>query len=285
MDKMGRIIGILAICSALDSLWADCVETPQGVKLEKDGKVIWNFQIDNPEKKPFIHPLNLPDGTCVTDVRPKDHIWHLGLWFCWKFINRVNYWEPVPLTGLEPAGMTIVTGREIRINGDSADVHLSLAYRPRKRADLQPLLVEARDLRFSAPNAKGGYAITATHHFVAKRDVLLDRTPPRIQNETASGGYAGFTFRGSPILAGFVKSSSCGETSQLGAINNERKWLQLTSPTTGHGIKFEILQATPQSRFYHWKNNCFVNPCPVYTAPIVLKAGEKLDLSYRITVF
>jgi len=51
--------------------------TPTGVRLLRDGKVLWNFEIDTPEGRPFFHPLNLPSGKPLTDLRPKDHVWHL----------------------------------------------------------------------------------------------------------------------------------------------------------------------------------------------------------------
>ena len=68
--------------------------TIEGAECVRNGKTVWRFEIANRENKPFVHPLCLPDGRCVTDIRPKDHPWHLGLWFCWKFINGLNYWEP-----------------------------------------------------------------------------------------------------------------------------------------------------------------------------------------------
>ena len=43
--------------------------------------------------KPFIHPIKLPDGTVITEHEPADHIWHRGLWFAFKFVNGINYWE------------------------------------------------------------------------------------------------------------------------------------------------------------------------------------------------
>ena len=42
----------------------------------------------------------------MTADRPPDHIWHHGLWFSWKFINKVNYWEIYPAK--RPAGGTDV---------------------------------------------------------------------------------------------------------------------------------------------------------------------------------
>jgi hypothetical protein len=33
------------------------------------------------------------DGPVLTWLRPPDHPWHHGLWFSWKTVNGLNYWE------------------------------------------------------------------------------------------------------------------------------------------------------------------------------------------------
>ena len=55
--------------------------------------VIWQIVADPAQGKPYFHPLATPGGTLLTDLRPTDHPWHRGLWFSWKFINGLNYWE------------------------------------------------------------------------------------------------------------------------------------------------------------------------------------------------
>ena len=61
-----------------ESIYRSKLETtPTGVRLLRDGKILWNFEIDTPEGRPFFHPLNHPSGRALTDLRPKDHVWHL----------------------------------------------------------------------------------------------------------------------------------------------------------------------------------------------------------------
>lgn len=83
--------------------------TPTGVRLVRDGAVVWNFELATPEGRPFFHPLTLPGGRTLTAARPADHVWHLGYWFSWKFINGVNYWGSVASGkwGAGYAGMTL----------------------------------------------------------------------------------------------------------------------------------------------------------------------------------
>ena len=79
---------------------------------------------------PYFHPLRTTDGRLMTWDRPPDHLWHHGLWFSWKFINKINYWELDAKTG-RPAGRTswsnirIATGRDLK-----ARIDMDLAYRP-----------------------------------------------------------------------------------------------------------------------------------------------------------
>ena len=69
------------------------------VALENDGQAVWRLNCGGDQPKPHFHPVALPDGRVLTWDRPPDHVWHHGLWFSWKFINGLNYWEPDRATG------------------------------------------------------------------------------------------------------------------------------------------------------------------------------------------
>ena len=281
-------IGLTALVFTTFNLFSQCIKTPEGIKLDKGGRTIWSLQIDTPEGKPFIHPLNLPDGRCITDIRPKDHPWHLGLWFCWKYINGVNYWEPGRRRGVKPNGATLVTARDIQLKGDSALVKLDLAYRPRNSKTAAPLLTEKRVISFSAPDTKGSYSVTSEHLFKAEADVVLDRTPPQLPNQKGYswGGYAGFSLRMSSITKGFQRGASCGESNRGKILKNEFSWVTYTCPKTGHGVKVSVLKSTPQTRYYTcWEDNRYVSPALIYMAPIRLKKGETLSVAYRVTLY
>ena len=155
-----------------------CEKTATGVRLARDGKTIWNFEIDTPEGRPFLHPMYLPSGAPLTDVRPADHVWHLGCWFSWKFINGVNYWEPADAKrkGCEPEGRTRVVKKSISCEGAACTVELALDYGPRAGKDA--VLDETRTVTFDPPDPKGGYIVTFRHRFTARAGVTLDRTPP-----------------------------------------------------------------------------------------------------------
>jgi hypothetical protein len=54
--------------------------------------IVWQYNFDKKEGKPYFHPLAFNDGTVLTWHRPEDHPWHLGLWFSWQYYRqRHNY--------------------------------------------------------------------------------------------------------------------------------------------------------------------------------------------------
>ena len=264
-----------------------CEKTDTGVRLARDGKTIWNFEIDTPEGRPFIHPMYLPSGAPLTDVRPADHVWHLGCWFSWKFINGVNYWEPADAKrkGCEPEGRTRVVKKSIACDGAACTVELALDYGPRAGKDA--VLDETRTVTFDPPDPKGGYIVTFRHTFTARTDVTLDRTPPHGSTEKGKwgGGYAGFTMRLDPAAAkAFGVRGFAGGATPAAVTGVERTWLDFTNPANGEGFTLTQLAGPDTARFYSWPDKRMINPSPVYAGPLSLKKGETLELAYRVAV-
>lgn len=285
---MKIILGLLTFVS-LSLCAAPAVEkTVTGVKLERDGKVLWNLEIDTPEGRPFFHPLCLPSGRQFTDCRPKDHVWHLGWWFSWKYINKVNYWEPADekRKGVAPAGETRLVKQAVKPAGAGCEVKLELAYGP--RGFTSALLVEKRNVEIAPPDAQGGYVITVHHEFTAAEDCVFDRTPPHgsVASGKWGGGYAGPTLR---LTADVAKAfsrviGSAGGGSSAEVTGVETKMVELSDPESGEGVVFTQLEGTPESRFYVWPDRRFTNASPVYTDPVTLHKGEVLRLAYRLEV-
>ncbi|MGN0853683.1 MAG: DUF6807 family protein [Kiritimatiellia bacterium] len=262
-------------------------QTKTGVRMMRNGRTLWNFEFDPPEGRPHFHPLTLPGGRTLTDIRPKDHVWHLGYWFSWKFINGVNYWEPADAKrqGTEPEGRTRVVKTAVRRDGLDCAIDMALEYGP--RAEPRPVLAEDRKILIDPPDPNGGYTITVRHKFTALTDVTLDRTPPHGDPATGvwGGGYAGPTIRLDPALAdAFQVRGHAGGTSSAAVTARETTFVDLSDPATGEGFTFTQLKAPATGRFYLWPDRKMVNASPVYTAPLVLKKGEVLELAYRLAV-
>jgi hypothetical protein len=184
--------GVACAAVAVEFRW----EQQEGVSLAlmNGGAVVWRCGFDPAESMTYLHPVALPDGTMLTEDQPADHAWHRALWFSWKFINGVNYWEYKPGTR-QPEGRTTWANVRVRARRNfSARVTMDLAYRD--PADVV-VLRERRTLEMSAPDAEGGYAIDWTGVFTAgEGEVILDRTPlPGEPNGAPWGGYAGLSIR------------------------------------------------------------------------------------------
>lgn len=172
------------------------------------GAMVWRFSFDPAAGKPYLHPLTVGGGPSLTNFKPEDHPWHYGLWFSWKYINRVNYWEEPRETG-HAEGRTRWTPPQIETQPDGAAV-VKLALRYENPAG-EIVLREVRTMTFSAPGADGGYAIDWQAEFtVGAAAITLDRTPMTDEpGGQVNGGYAGLGVRlaGAPLAAAFVTTN------------------------------------------------------------------------------
>jgi hypothetical protein len=163
-------------------------------------QTLWRFSFGANYGKPFFHPLSLAGGDSLTGFKPSDHPWHYGLWFSWKYINGINYWEE-DKTG-KAQGATRWEAPEIMTRPDgSADIQMNLRY-PSPTNTIW--MTERRRIRVSKPDADGGVVIDWSADFTAlgHDDLLLDRTPmPGEAHGAVNGGYAGLSARLAPAPA------------------------------------------------------------------------------------
>lgn len=248
-----------------------CVKTDNGAKLTQNDKTVWELVVKTPEGKPYIHPIALPDGQVITEIRPQDHKWHMGLWFSWKYINGVNYWEPSD-------GKTEVEDWSVEINGLSATAHIKLKYYNKKSPDVT-VLSETRTILFSSPDEKGNYTITSKHHFtVGEKAAEFDRTPPWKHG----GGYAGIALRMNDSVGKFKPTCSNGGTDMNSIRSQPASWADFRSPESGLGVHLSVLKGTDKTRIYlqnGGKN--YIIPSPVHEGSITYQPGESFDLEYE----
>jgi hypothetical protein len=253
--------------------------------------VVWRFSFDPQKGKTFFDPLTV-GGTALTNFKPEDHPWHYGLWFSWKYINKANYWEENRQTG-KAEGATRWDPPAIETQPDgSAVIKLEVTYtHPSGRVDLS----ERRELRVSAPQADGSYAIDWRADFTAGPEgAVLDRTPmPDEPNGQYNGGYAGLGLRMAAPPLTFSVVCSTGRVDRFVqqrarpfapavAFNfadqgREMGGIAIFSDpaTAGENAPWYIVNS-PQMRF----------ACAAILAPkiMTLKPGEELKLRYRIAV-
>ncbi|MFA5190707.1 MAG: PmoA family protein [Verrucomicrobiia bacterium] len=244
---------------------------------------VWRAVCDPAQPKPYIYPLATIDGVELTANSPADHVWHHSLWFAWKYINGINYWEVDKKTGLS-AGRTNIKSASFRRNDDfSARAEMVIEYAPPGQP---PVLRETRVLQFIAPRADGSYAIDWDAKFsVGDADITLDRTPPKVK----SGGYAGLSLRFPKGTTGWSFLTSEGAHNSDEGNGKSARWVDFSGPTkkgTVAGIAVFDHPANPRypTPWYLNESHPYFSPALIYQKPMTLKAGAKMRLRYRILV-
>ncbi|MDZ8118768.1 PmoA family protein [Pontiella agarivorans] len=261
-------------------------EGPHSLSAKLGEEVLWTYHYDPAEGKPYFHPLSSTDGTPFTALRPKDHPWHRGLWFSWKFINGVNYWEEVWNTGVPREGYTRLLSTTKRISKSKAvQIDQVLDYAPGK--DAAPIMTETRTISVSAPDAEGVYMVDWSCTFTAlEKDVLLDRTPlPGEPDGKAHGGYAGLSVRMNKEVGArgeFVNRDGLkGMDTRRAAAAWE--WFSVADGDTLLFMDHPDNLNHPAKWFVSTKMPYF-SPAVIHDGPYTIKAGETLALKYRILI-
>jgi hypothetical protein len=261
------------------------------VALLKDGKAIWQFNYSPKLSKPYFHPVALPGGSALTWPSPPDHRWHLGLFFSWKYLNKVNYWEE---TAGVADGATLWSGVELDTRQDySSAIAMTLHYRP--HGATADVLTERRVIRISTPAPDGFYSMEWHQLFTAGgQTVLMDRTPPDTTPDgNARGGYAGLSIR----LAKELRNPQISATSDTGAFQRNRYGFAATAAEfSGEidgaeaGIAFldHPSNLRAPTRWYGIVDKAvpfwFLNASLLQLEPYALQARESLTLRYRVLV-
>jgi len=267
-------------------------ETDTSVALKNHEDIIWKFNYNNRFGKPYFHPLSV-NNSPLTCVSPPDHRWHLGLWFSWKYINGINYWEYLDEfkseeTGYKSAGITQIKKIEITRNNDfSTGISMDVLYRP---ADGSPVLSERCRMHISPPSVDNSYYIDYDCSFESLADeVVLDRTPVEGEPDGVSwGGYAGLSIR-------FNQDYTSPEILAPSQNKDFRKdpWLYMGFNTlTGNKAGICIMQhpdfKTQTTSWYVINDPAipfyYYSPAVLYDGKIILKKGETLRLKYRVNI-
>ncbi len=215
------------------------------------------------------------------------------MWFSWKNINDVNYWEFDAKTG-KPAGTTAIRDVQVTCSDqDSMTVVMQLAYHPADDASAV-VMDEKVTLRIETPRADGSYRIDWRQQTTARVDVDLDRTPPPgLPGGKSWGGYGGLSFRGAKELANVVFTDSHGRT-DMSVQRKTANWLDTSGTLHGKpvGITFFDHPTNPRhpTIWYIVKSQLphgpftYMNPAVLHDEPLKLKKGRTLQLAYRVLV-
>ncbi len=287
-------VAITALFVALPafSALADWQRDDNSIAWKTGTNVVWRFSFDRKFGKPFFNPLTVAGGPELTNFRPQDHPWHYGLWFSWKYINHVNYWEEDRTTG-KPAGATRWDDPVIQTQPDGgATIRLNVSYvNPSNQVEM----TEQRELRVSAAGADGSYGIEWRAAFTAGAEgAILDRTPmPGEPKGQVNGGYAGIGLRMASQPA--VMSVVC-TTGPVTHFESDRarpnaaavgcNFTIDANPIGGIAIFSDPANAGENAPWYLINSPKMRFACESILAPriITLPPGGKLNLHYRFAI-
>lgn len=263
------------------------------VALRNGDQTVWRFYYGDDKDKPFFHPLALVDGTELTDESHQNHPWHHALWFSWKYINGVNFWEESKQTG-KAQGKNAWSDVKVTTRPDhTATIAMNLSYTLPE--ETEPILKEKRTMVVSAPDGAGTYAIDWESAFTAcsSEDVVFDRTP--IEGEpkgVGHGGYAGLSVRfkwEATEIQAHTEQGQIDEWTDKGRFNGEAwsaDYSALLGDKTGGIAIFEHpdnLNA-PTSWYVINAKLKYYSPAVIFRKPHTLAAGETMTLKYRVYV-
>lgn len=164
--------------AARDFSWQ---QTGTSLALLNHGRMVWQHVHDRAIGKPFLR-FGLLDGTELTRPCPmppgypkSDHTWHRALWWSFKAIDGVNYWEQ------HQQGTDPVEVKTTQKDDGSARIELTIDYH---LPDEDPVVREQRTICITAPDVAGAYLIDwqATFTPAADKDVVF--------NQNSYGGFA-----------------------------------------------------------------------------------------------
>jgi type 1 glutamine amidotransferase len=258
--------------------------------LSQDERIVWQFNYGAGASKPCFHPVAVPGGPVLTLDHPSDHPWHHALWFSWKYIDGVNYWEDDPKTGVAQ-GQTAWREPQIETRPDfSARILLDLSYQPIHQ---RPVLTERRVVEISPPDNDNAYHQDWTMTFTAAdKDVLLDRTPlPGEPGGQPWGGYAGLSVRfAKEIQDAHLVTTEGPAIFTDGVYRGKATGLDYSGWFASREAGIAILDCpgnlnspTPWYAINNRTMNYF-SPSVIEYQSHLLKAGQTLTLRYRVII-
>jgi type 1 glutamine amidotransferase len=244
----------------------------------------------HPDRKPHFHPLLSPNGTVLTEESPRDHRWHMGLWFSWKFIDSLNYWEYTgdPLRHISE-GMTEIQSIKTGTAPSGAKTfELRNVYHPWDKPD-EPVMKETQVVVVSVPGTDKSYRIDYDYTFTALQDLTLDRTPIPGEPEGQSwGGYSGMSMR---LNNEFRDVRYYTTNNEPVAYGKTAGWVACEF-INGTGKREQvIISDDPGNPRYPSPWYCiadsatpmyYFSPAILYKEPMKLRKGEVLHLKYRV---
>jgi len=256
-------------------------QTETSTALLNGKRVVWRHVHDRKIGKPYMR-ISLIDGTELTRPWPipkgypkSDHTWHRALWWSWKAIDGVNYWEKNQ-QGTDPVKVKVTTNKD-----GSAGIHTTIHYH---LPDKAPVATEERVIDVSAPDAAGNYLITwrATFRPAGKKDVVFNRN-----------SYGGFAIRMAAEFCGDPKAGKPGwkfiRSDEPAKNKGRARWMAYSGVAqNGQAAAVAIFDHPNNPRhpsFWQTRSHYpYLNPSFTCRENYTLSPGKSLTLTYGVLV-
>jgi hypothetical protein len=266
------------------------------------GRPIARYSYRRTKNHPFFFDVKSANyGATLTNHAPHDHRWHHGLWWSWKFINDVLYWEDHPDYGGNRIGLgrSEVTDHSV-VTDESGRVHLTESLHWRSTANERPILTEERTLTLmpSVAGLHSAWAIDWDMRWTAVDEAVFETTP---YPDVSWGGYAGLNYRPARSMSADESIIADGGRSGAHEIHGEPvTWMAYTgrldgsevdepdSPATG-GVAILEHPENPRHPGFAYTQGArdgfgFLAAAPLMRNGMTMEKGTTLRLRYRTLI-
>ena len=274
-----------------DAKAMSAVNDGDNVILKSDGDPIMNYRysiMPAPQGVPqkfarggFIHPAYTPSGFVYTNIQPRDHRHHYGIWNPW---TRVEYEGNVyDLWNLgDSLGTVRATSIDALYEGDVfAGFNASLDHVIFTPEGDKTIMKE--QWRVKATENGNGYLWDFDSYLEACTD-----KPVTIQ----AYRYQGFSCRATHLWNDFTAEMVSSEGLTRKEIDNTRgRWIYTNGTNGAGGTAGFMFMACPENYdspepMRIWaQGDVYVNFCPAKLKDMVIEPGNKYHLSYRVMAY
>ncbi len=263
-----------------------------------EGRRLADYSWSDAKNHPYFSAVRpLQHNGILTNTAPWDHRWHHGLWWSWKFLNGVLYWEDHEGYGGGSGvmGHSVVTGHTVRTDYGIVEISEELEWRPVSSGD--PVLRERRSILLHTQLAGvDAWALDWDSVWTAEVPVEFTATP---YPEYWWGGYGGLNYRAArSMAAGETIIASEDRTGREAVHSLPGAWGALLGNVDGAGTDEPNAPAFGGVALLAHPGNA---PVPIYvfsaaddfgflaTAPLMhramqLPAGENLRMRHRAVI-
>ncbi len=234
----------------------------------------------------FVHPLFAPNGAVLTEIQPKDHIHHYGIWNPWAKTTfqaeEVDFWNLKKRQGTVQHARVLNT-RQGDVFAQMEFLHNHVAWPESTR---QTVAMAERHIIRSFNMDKDIFMVEFEFHLTPRDKITLEEYR-----------YGGFVFRGTARWTNQTSDFITSEGLNRDQADGQRARWCIVSGETPQGRAGILFMGNP-ANYNHpeplrvWpsdgnggRGDVFINFSPTRNTSWELKPGNTYVLSYRLIVF